>query len=122
MYLDLVHEIIRGLITTDIKQHFSFAMQAPNSAVRTRGQRFKLEPARYRLNIAHNLFFNRVVSTWNGLPEHNVYTESFLGFKKALRTVLSMFNILPHSIDICNIISITLLFFVLVMFMHNSYI
>ena len=70
IYLDLamVHKIVRGLITADLKRHFSFAIQAPNSAVRTRGHTFKLKTTRYRLNIAHNLFFNTVVSTWNGLP------------------------------------------------------
>ena len=52
----------------DLKRHFSFAIQAPNSAVRTRGHTFKLKTTRYRLNIAQNLFFNRVVSTSNGLP------------------------------------------------------
>ena len=70
----MVHKSIRCLITADIKQHFSFAIQAPNSAVRTRG---------HPVNIAHNLFFNRVVSTWNGLPEHIVNIESFLSFKAA---------------------------------------
>ena len=39
IYLDLamVHKSIRGLITADINQHFSFAIQATDSAVRTRG-------------------------------------------------------------------------------------
>ena len=89
IYLDLVmvHKIVRGLITADLKRHFSFAIQAPNSAVRTRGHTFKLKTTRYRLNIAQNLFFNRVVSTWNGLPQNIVNLESSLSFKKALRTV-----------------------------------
>ena len=82
----MVHKSIRGLIIADIKQHFSFAIQAPNSAVRTRGHPFKLKTTRSRLNIAH-LFFNRIVSTWNGLPEHIVNIEYFLSFKKALRTI-----------------------------------
>ena len=71
----------------DIKQHFSFAIQAPNSAVRTSGHPFKLKTIRSRLNIAQNLCFNRVVSTWNGLPEHIVNIEYFLSFKKALHTI-----------------------------------
>ena len=58
IYLDLamVHSSIRGLITADIKQHFSFAIQAPNSAVHTRGHPFKLNTTRCRLNTAHHLF------------------------------------------------------------------
>ena len=81
----MVHKSIRGLIT--INQHFSFAIQAPDSAVRTRGHPFKLKTTRFRLNIAKKLFFNRVVSTWNGLPKHIVNIESFLSLKKALRTI-----------------------------------
>ena len=89
IYLDLamVHKSIRGLITADINQHFSFAIQASESAVRTRGHPFRLKTTRCRLNIAQNLFFNRVVSTWNGLPAHIVNIEFFLRFKKALRTI-----------------------------------
>ena len=89
IYLDLAmaHKIIRGLITADLKRHFSFAIQASNSAVRTRGHTFKLKTTRYKLNIVHNLFVNRVVSTWNGLPQHSVNLESSLSFKKALRSV-----------------------------------
>ena len=83
----MVHKSIRGLITADTKQHFSFAIHASESAVRIRGHPFKLKTTRCRLNIAHNLFFNRIVSTWNGLPEHIVKIESFLSFKKALRTI-----------------------------------
>ena len=78
----MVHTIVRGLITADLKRHFTFANQAHNSALRTRGHTFKLKTTRYRLNIAHNLFFNRVVSTWNGLPQHIVNLESSLSFKK----------------------------------------
>ena len=83
----MVHTIVRGLITADLKRHFSFAIQAPNSAVRTRGHTFKLKTTRYRLNIAHNFYFNRVVSAWNGLSQNIVNLESSLSFKKALRAV-----------------------------------
>ena len=81
IYLDLA--MAHKLITADLKRHFSFAIQAPNSAVRTRGHTFKLKTTRYRLNIAQNLFFNRVVSTWNGLPQNIVNLESSLSFKKS---------------------------------------
>ena len=52
----MVHTLVRGLITADLKRHFSNAIQAPNSAVRTRGHTFKLKTTRYRLNIAQHLF------------------------------------------------------------------
>ena len=41
--LAMVHKIVRGLITADLKRHFSFAIQAPNSAVRTRGHTSSLK-------------------------------------------------------------------------------
>ena len=89
----MVHKSIRGLITADINQHFSFANQASESAVRTRGHPFKLKTTRCRLNIAQNVFVNRVVSTWNGLSEHIVNVESFLSFKKSsAHYQLSIFN------------------------------
>ena len=100
----MVHKIVRGLITADLKRYFSFAIQAPNSAVRTRGHTFKLKTTRYRLNIAHNLFFNRVVSAWNGLSQHIVNLESSLSFKKALRTV-SFHSLTTFDRHICNSIS-----------------
>ena len=56
----MVHKTMRGLTTADLKQHFSFAIQDPDSAVRTRGHPFKLKTTRCRLNIAHIFFFNRV--------------------------------------------------------------
>ena len=51
IYLELamVHKSIRGLITADINQHFSFAIQASESAVRARGHPFKLKTTRCRL-------------------------------------------------------------------------
>ena len=101
----MVHTIVRGLITADLKRHSSFAIQAPNSAVRTRGHTFKLKTTRYRLNMAHNLFFNIVVSTWNGLPQHIVNLESSLSFKKALRTVNFHSLITFDRHNICNSIS-----------------
>ena len=55
----MVHKLVRGLITADLKRHVSFVIQAPNSAVLTRGHTFKLNTTRYRLNIAHNLFFEQ---------------------------------------------------------------
>ena len=69
IYLDLamVHKSIRGLITAYIKQHFSFAIPAPNSAVRTRGHLFKLKTTCCRLNIANNLFMRDVP------VEHNLH-------------------------------------------------
>ena len=75
--LAMVHKIVRGLITADLKATLFLCHSSTyNSAVRTRGHTFKLKTTRYRLNIAQHLFFNRVVSTWNGLPQNIVNLES----------------------------------------------
>ena len=41
----------------------------------------------FRLDVARNNFCNRVVSLWNGLPEHAVTAASLTLFKKYLRTI-----------------------------------
>ena len=43
--------------------------------------------ANNRLDVARNHFCNRVVSVWNGLPEHVVTAASLTLFKKYLRTI-----------------------------------
>ena len=41
----------------------------------------------FRLDVARNHFCYRVVSVWNGLPEHVVTAASLTLFKKYLRTI-----------------------------------
>ena len=48
---------------------------------------FKLKRKAFRLDVARNHFCNRVVSVWNGLPEHVVTAASLTLFKKYLRTI-----------------------------------
>ena len=70
--------------------------------------------------IYHNICFcNRVVSTWNDLPEHIVNIESFLSFKKALRSAnfqsVITFNRLNRISHYCTPV------FILAMFMHDTH-
>ena len=47
----------------------------------------KLKKHAFRIDVARNHFCNRVVSLWNGLPEHVVTASSLTLFKKYLRTI-----------------------------------
>ena len=58
-----------------------------NYHVVTRGHTLKLKKHAFRLDVARNHFFNRVVSLWNGLPEHVVTASSLTLFNKYLRTI-----------------------------------
>ena len=58
-----------------------------NYHVLTRGHTVKLKKNAFRLDVARNHFCNRVVSVWNGLPEHVVTAASLTLFKKYLRTI-----------------------------------
>ena len=53
----------------------------------TRGHGFKLKTPPFRLDVTKNQFCNRVVSTWNILPERIVNVTSRIQFKKVLHTV-----------------------------------
>ena len=52
----------------------------------TRGHPKKIFKERPRLNIRANSFSNRVVNTWNNLPEHVVMAPSVNAFKSRLNT------------------------------------
>ena len=51
-----------------------------NYHVVTRGHTLKLKKHDFRLDVARNHFCNRVVSLWNGLPEHVVTAASLTLF------------------------------------------
>ena len=58
-----------------------------NYHVVTRGHTLKLKKPAFRLDVARNHFCNRMVSLWNGLPEHVVTASSLTVFKKYLHTI-----------------------------------
>ena len=71
-----VFKTLRGINKIDESSLF----QLVNNS-RTRGHRFKLSKARSKLDIRKNFFSQRVVNSWNGLPESVVEADSVNNFK-----------------------------------------
>ena len=71
-----------------------------NYHVVIRGHTLKLKKNAFRLHVARNHFWNRVVSLWNGLPEHVVTAVSLTLFKTYLtcHPILSLIGICKHYI------------------------
>ena len=61
-----------------------FDMFCRNSGGRTRGHSMKLGKRYARLDVRKYFFANRVVDTWNGLPEEVVSACSVNAFKNRL--------------------------------------
>ena len=53
----------------------------------TRGHPFKIYKKRFRLNIRGNYFSNRIIDSWNELPENTVMAPTLNSFKADLTSV-----------------------------------
>ena len=73
-----LYKYVYGIYETD-KPVFTFSTNRE-----TRGHSLKLSKAHCRLNIRGSYFTERVVNTWNSLPEHVVTAPSMNAFKGRL--------------------------------------
>ena len=73
------YKILHGIDNVDKDKLFTMAQYRA-----TRGHSFKLQKKRSRLNVRANSFSNRVVDTWNNLPENVVNAPSVNAFKSRL--------------------------------------
>ena len=83
----MVYKIVHKLTSLNDDVLLSYHNANYNYHVVTRGHTLKLKKHAFRLDVARNHFCNRVVSLWNGLPEHVVTAASLTLFKKCLRTI-----------------------------------
>ena len=83
----MVYKIVHKLTSLNDDVLLSYHNANNNYLVLTRGHTLKLKRKAFRLDVARNHFCNRVVSVWNGLPEHVVTAASLTLFKTYLRTI-----------------------------------
>ena len=71
-----VYKILHNIDKVDKEKLFTMSKYT-----RTRGHPLKLFKCRARLNVRKNCFSNRVVGSWNALPESAVLAPSLNAFK-----------------------------------------
>ena len=69
-------KILRGINKVDSSRWFSLTESS-----RIRGPRLKLAKLRSRLDVRKHFFSQRVVNTWNNLPDYVVEADSVNSFK-----------------------------------------
>ena len=76
-----VYKIIHGFDRVTIETFFELS-----GSDRTRGHRYKINKQRSKTNIRKYSFSNRVIDTWNSLPDTVVESENINQFKSKLNT------------------------------------
>jgi len=71
-----VFKLMKGIDKLDYTNFFVLA-----NSERTRGHRYKVVKGRSRLELRRNFFSQRIVNTWNELPEYVVEADSVNTFK-----------------------------------------
>ena len=71
-----VFKLIKGFDKVDYKHFFQLSTDR-----RTRGHKLRLVKVRSRLDIRRNFFSQRVVNSWNVLPDKVVEAETVNSFK-----------------------------------------
>ena len=72
----MVFKIMKGIVALNYTTFFKL------STNNTRGHELKLFKQRSRLNVRRNFFSQRVVESWNALPEEIVNCTTVLHFEK----------------------------------------
>ena len=75
-------KVLKGIDKVDYRKFFRL-----NAVSRTRGHSLKLSKSRSRLEIRKNFFSQRVVNSWNNLPQTVVDADSVNSFKNLLDRV-----------------------------------
>ena len=71
----MVFKIMKGIVDLNYKNFFKL------STNNTRGHELKLFKQRSRLNVRRNFFSQRIVESWNELPEEIVKCTTVLHFE-----------------------------------------
>jgi hypothetical protein len=74
-----VFKLVKGHDNVDYRDFFQLVGNN-----RTRGHSYKLVKCRSNLNVRSKFFSQRVINSWNSLPEHVVLAESVNSFKNRL--------------------------------------
>ena len=74
-----VYKIMNDIDKVDKDKLFAMSQYAG-----TRGHPFKIYKKRFRLNIRGNYFSNRIIDSWNELPENTVMAPTLNSFKSRL--------------------------------------
>lgn len=72
----MVFKIMKGIVDLNYTNFFKL------STTKTRGHELKLFKQRNRLNVRRNFFSQRIVKSWNELPEEIVNCTTVLHFEK----------------------------------------
>jgi hypothetical protein len=74
-----VFKLIKGLDNVDYKKFFQLVQNS-----KTRGHSYKLVKFRSKLNVRNKFFSQRIINSWNSLPEDVVQADSVNCFKNRL--------------------------------------
>lgn len=74
--LIMVYKILKGMVDLNYTHFFKL------STTKTRGHELKLFKQRNRLNVRQKFFSQRIVDSWNKLPEYIVSSSTIINFEK----------------------------------------
>ena len=85
----MLFKCIHGLYNVDITRFVSFVSNNTNVHMRSTADHNLMKIPLCKTNTCKNLYFNRIVKSWNKLPQDSRYSCSFPIFKKRTRHFMS---------------------------------